>query len=86
MSAARWIDGVEAVLLPLDLPHVPLVDVLPIEGLLKTPQHALATVARFAGEPVALVLGVSRYEAEDATISQGIFESSSRSNTTRFLI
>ncbi len=64
-SAALGVDGVEAVLLPLDLPHVPLVDVLPIEGLLKTPQYALAPVARFAGEPVALVLGSSRYEAED---------------------
>ena len=55
-----------AVLTAADLPHVPLVDLLPIDGLRKTPQHALASGrARFAGEAVALVLARDRYEAED---------------------
>ena len=50
-----------------DLPHDALTDLLPIEGLLKTPQPALATErVRFVGEPVALVLAEDRYLAEDA--------------------
>ena len=50
-----------------DLPHDALTDLLPIEGLLKTPQPALATErVRFVGEPVALVLAENRYLAEDA--------------------
>ena len=50
-----------------DLPHEALTDLLPIEGLVKTPQPALATErVRFVGEPVALVLAESRYLAEDA--------------------
>ena len=66
VAAALEVDGVEAVLTAAELPHVPLVDVLPIEGLVKTPQHALAAErARFAGEAVALVLATGRYEAED---------------------
>ena len=65
-DAARGVDGVVAVLTAADLPHVPLVDLLPIDGLRKTPQHALASGrARFAGEAVALVLARDRYEAED---------------------
>ncbi len=64
--AALEVPGVEAVLTAADLPHVPLVDLLPIDGLGKTPQHALAAGrARFAGEAVALVLAESRYVAED---------------------
>ena len=59
-------DGVVAVLTAADLPHVPLVDLLPIDGLVKTPQQALATGrARFAGEAVALSSRHDRYEAED---------------------
>ena len=66
VAAALEVDGVEAVLTAAELPHVPLVDVLPIEGLVKTPQHALAAErARFAGEAVALVIATGRYEAED---------------------
>jgi len=64
-AAALQVDGVAAVFGPGDLPHVPLVDLLPIDGLLRTPQHALAPVARYAGEAVALVLAESRYAAED---------------------
>lgn len=55
-----------AVLTAADLEHVPLVDLLPIDGLRRTPQPALASDrVRFAGEAVALVLAASRYEAED---------------------
>ncbi|CAN5200592.1 hypothetical protein BH18ACT14_BH18ACT14_12850 [soil metagenome] len=47
-----------------DLPHEALTDLLPIEGLMKTPQPALATErVRFVGEPVALVLAENRYLA-----------------------
>ena len=50
-----------------DLPHEALTDLLPIEGLLKTPQPALAPErVRFVGEPIALVLAEDRYLAEDA--------------------
>lgn len=64
--AATAVIGVEAVLSAADLPHVPLVDLLPIEGLAKTPQPALAVDrVRFVGEPVALVVANSRYLAED---------------------
>ncbi len=50
-----------------DLPHEALTDLLPIEGLLKTPQPALAPKrVRFVGEPIALVLAEDRYLAEDA--------------------
>jgi carbon-monoxide dehydrogenase large subunit len=50
-----------------DLPHEALTDLLPIEGLLKTPQPALATQrVRYVGEPVALVLAEDRYLGEDA--------------------
>jgi carbon-monoxide dehydrogenase large subunit len=56
-----------AVLSADDLPHDPLTDLLPIDGLRKTPQPALATRrVRFVGEPVALVLAENRYLAEDA--------------------
>ncbi len=65
--AALDLPGVAAVLTAADLPHVPLVDLLPIDGLAKTPQHALAAGrARFTGEAVALVAAGSRYAAEDA--------------------
>jgi carbon-monoxide dehydrogenase large subunit len=57
---------VYAVLTAADLEHAPLVDLLPIDGLRRTPQPALASDrVRFAGEAVALVLAGSRYEAED---------------------
>jgi carbon-monoxide dehydrogenase large subunit len=60
------VPGVHAVLTAPDLPHEPLVDLLTIEGLRKTPQPALADErVRFAGEAVAVVLADSRYEAED---------------------
>jgi carbon-monoxide dehydrogenase large subunit len=63
---ARALRGV-AVLTAGDLPHEALADLLPIEGLRKTPQPALATErVRFVGEPVALVLAANRYVAEDA--------------------
>ena len=63
---ARALQGV-AVLTAGDLPHEALADLLPIEGLLKTPQPALAPErVRFVGEPVALVLAEDRYLAEDA--------------------
>lgn len=65
-DAALRVPGVHAVLTAEDLEHVPLVDLLPIEGLRRTPQTALASGrVRFTGEAVALVLAGSRYEAED---------------------
>ena len=65
-GAAAAVHGVAAVLTAGDLPHVALEDLLPIEGLARTPQPALAGErVRFAGEAVALVLAASRYEAED---------------------
>lgn len=65
-DAALRVPGVRAVLTAQDLEHVPLVDLLPIEGLRRTPQTALASGrVRFAGEAVAMVLAGSRYEAED---------------------
>ena len=49
-----------------DLPHPPMLDAVAIDGLAKTPQHALAGErVLFAGEPLAIVLADSRYEAED---------------------
>jgi len=63
---AQALPGI-SVLSAEDLPHDPLTDLLPIEGLRKTPQPALATGrVRFVGEPVALVLAENRYLAEDA--------------------
>lgn len=65
-EAARSAPGVVAVLVEADLPHEPLVDLLPIDGLVKTPQPALAAGrVRFVGEATAMVLARSRYEAED---------------------
>lgn len=65
-AAAARVPGVVAVLTASDLAHEPLVDLLPIEGLQRTPQHAVAADrVRFAGEGVALVVAESRYEAED---------------------
>ena len=44
----------------------PLVDVVTLETLLKTPQHSLALgKVRFAGEAVAIVTHADRYVAED---------------------
>ncbi|MEI7761394.1 MAG: xanthine dehydrogenase family protein molybdopterin-binding subunit [Thermoleophilia bacterium] len=63
---ATRVDGVEAVFTAADLEHEPLTDLLPIDGLRRTPQFALATGrVRFVGEPIALVLARSRGEAED---------------------
>lgn len=63
---ARATSGVCAVFTGAELPHRPLVDTLPIAGLAKTPQPALAVdCVRFVGESIALVLAESRYEAED---------------------
>jgi carbon-monoxide dehydrogenase large subunit len=66
VAAARERPGVRAALKAADIPHVPLVDALPIDGLAKTPQPALAPDrVRFVGEAVALVLADDRYQAED---------------------
>jgi carbon-monoxide dehydrogenase large subunit len=66
IDAALRVPGVHAVLTAADLEHAPLVDLLPIEGLRRTPQTALAGErVRFAGEAVAVVLASGRYEAED---------------------
>jgi carbon-monoxide dehydrogenase large subunit len=65
-TAARAVPGVTGVLTAADLPHEPLTDLLPMDGLLRTPQPALAREhVRFTGEAVALVLAESRYLAED---------------------
>jgi len=66
-NRARAAPGVHAVLTANDIPHQPLVDSVRIEGLLKTPQPAVAAHrVRFVGEPVAIVLAESRALAEDA--------------------
>src|SRR5262245_51951711 len=65
-AAATGVAGVHTILSAADLDHEPLVDLLAIDGLRKTPQPALAgDRVRFAGEGVAMVLADSRYEAED---------------------
>jgi carbon-monoxide dehydrogenase large subunit len=69
VSAAAGVPGVVAVLIGADLAATvpPLVDQVPMEGLLKTPQPALATdKVRFVGEAVAVVVAQDRYIAEDA--------------------
>lgn len=66
VEAALAAPGVAAVLVAADLPHEALVDLLPIDGLVKTPQPALAAErVRFVGEVTAMVLARNRYEAED---------------------
>ena len=67
VAAARQVDGVIAVLSAADLPHRPLVDAVAVDGLLKTPQPALAgDRVRFVGEPVAIVVARTQAIAEDA--------------------
>jgi carbon-monoxide dehydrogenase large subunit len=67
-AAAAAVPGVLAVLTAQDLADVPpLVDQIPMEGLLKTPQPVLAREkVRFVGEAVAVVVATDRYVAEDA--------------------
>lgn len=67
VAAARALPGVAAALTAADLPHTPLVDSVRVDGLARTPQPALATErVRFVGEPIAIVVAVDRYVAEDA--------------------
>jgi carbon-monoxide dehydrogenase large subunit len=68
VSAAAAHPGVLAVLTASDFPELPpLVDQVPLEGLLKTPQPVLAAgKVRFVGEAVAVVVASDRYVAEDA--------------------
>src|SRR4051812_268908 len=56
-----------------DLESVPpLVDVVTLPTLLKTPQHVVATdKVRFVGEAVAIVAATDRYAAEDAAEELG---------------
>ncbi|MEA2278343.1 MAG: aerobic carbon-monoxide dehydrogenase large subunit [Solirubrobacteraceae bacterium] len=56
-----------------DLEEVPpLVDVVTLETLLKTPQHVVAIdKVRFVGEAVAIVAATDRYAAEDAAEALG---------------
>src|SRR3990170_6999162 len=62
IAAALEVPGVAAVLTAPDLPHAPLEDLLPIEGLAKTPHPAPAAErVRFAGEAVAGGLAGSRH-------------------------
>jgi carbon-monoxide dehydrogenase large subunit len=66
-SAARRADGVVAVLTAGDLNLPPLEAPLDNPGARPLPRPMLARdVARFAGEPVALVIAESRHQAEDA--------------------
>jgi carbon-monoxide dehydrogenase large subunit len=66
-SAAEAMPGVLAVLSGADVETFPLADIVPIEGLAKTPQTVLAIdKVRFVGEAVAVVVASDRYVAEDA--------------------
>lgn len=66
-AAAVALDGVVAVLTVADLPHVPLVDGVQIDGLRRTPQSALVhDHVRYVGEPVAIVVATTTAMAEDA--------------------
>jgi len=67
-AAAREMPGIVAVYVGADLPeHANPLMLQPVEGL-KTPAfYALAhEKVRFVGEPVAMVVAESRYQAEDA--------------------
>jgi len=67
VTTARALPGVVAVLTAEDLPHHPLVSAVEVEGLLRTPQPALAgDRVRYVGEPIALVVAESQALAEDA--------------------
>jgi aerobic carbon-monoxide dehydrogenase large subunit len=67
LEPARAIAGVEAVLGPADLADVqPTVDIVHLDAALKTPRFTLpGDRVRYVGEPVAAVLAVDRYTAED---------------------
>lgn len=70
VSAARAAPGVTAVFTGAEMaPHIePMVGVLShLAGLRSAPQHTIAVdVARWQGEPVAMILADSRASAEDA--------------------
>lgn len=66
-AAARATGGVVAVLDGQEIDVGPLIPPLETQGALPLPQDVLArTVARFAGEPLAVVVAESPYIAEDA--------------------
>lgn len=68
-AGASGMTGVAAVIAAADLPDpVPRIGVAPLFPDLDTVAHPLlaATVVRYVGEPVAVVLARNRYEAEDA--------------------
>jgi carbon-monoxide dehydrogenase large subunit len=66
-SACAGADGVVAVFTGHDVVAEPLVDILQMPNLIKTPRPALARdKVRFAGEPVVMVVARDRYLAEDA--------------------
>lgn len=66
-NPARGVDGVVAVLTAADLPHNPLTAAVQIEGLMVTPQPALAGErVRYVGEPLAIVVATRPAIAEDA--------------------
>jgi carbon-monoxide dehydrogenase large subunit len=67
MSAAVASPDVVAVFTADDFDVAPIIDILEIEGLHKTPRPALSSGrVRFVGDPVALVVASDRYTAEDA--------------------
>jgi len=67
LAPARAVPGVHAVLGPSDMVQVhPTVDILELEGTLKTPRATLpGDRVRYVGEPVAAVIAEDRYAAED---------------------
>jgi CO/xanthine dehydrogenase Mo-binding subunit len=67
VEPARAVSGVRAALGPADMAHVhPTIDIVEMEGTLKTPRVALpGDRVRYVGEPVAAVIAEDRYAAED---------------------
>lgn len=67
-SMAEALDGVQAVITGAEMTEVAeLVDQMPFENLLKTPQPVMARDrVRFVGEAIAAVVADDRYIAEDA--------------------
>lgn len=68
VAAARSAPGVLAVLTAQEMDGVqPLADLIELEGSIKTPRLPLpADRVRYVGEPVAVVIAETRYQAEDA--------------------
>lgn len=68
MAAALALPGVAAVLTAADLPHAPLVDSVRIDGLLKTPQPALAGGVDAVGGATAAGVAAGGAAASDGVV------------------